>query len=96
MAFGLGDLDHATLSVFSQFFSRFDILPDGDPDVLKRLFLAHALRPAARQAGARDAKAFFGLAENDAISRHGSHVTPNLMAVRVLHAKPGNGESVTR
>lgn len=55
---GNGNFDDPTVRIFRKFFGGFDVLADRDADILKRLFLGCSLRPAARQAGTRNAITF--------------------------------------
>ena len=74
----LGDcnFNEATVIVLRQFFCGFNILMDGDADILQCFLFSRSLRPATRQTGARYAVSFFGMMEYDAIGSHRSYVTP--------------------
>ena len=70
------NFDDPAVRIFRKFFGGFDVLADRDTDILKRFFLGYSLRPAAGQAGTRNAVTFFGMAKYNPIRCHANHVTP--------------------
>lgn len=70
MRSGYGDFDHPSVFVAGRFLGRFNILADRDADIGERFFLRSSLRPASREPGTGNAKAFFRFVEYYTISCH--------------------------
>src|SRR3954468_5091915 len=91
------DFDFANLSVARQVVDRSQILVNGLLDVLQRLCFGLTLRPAAREAGAGDAVALFGVLDDYLVSHHGLSASgdgtplavPNLCENAVAHQRRG-------
>ncbi len=69
-------LNDAAILIARQLLGRFDVLLNGDTDVIQCFLFCSSPRPAARKARTKDALAFLRSAKDDAIIRHVPFRTP--------------------